>query len=198
MQLAAARDPFNGGDLASLCLHAQHQAGGNNAVVHQHGACSAVAVVAALLAAGQTENVAQAFEQALARLAQELLRLAIDSGLDTNFGAHQRFPSLALWAAASSARRVSTLQRCRRESAVPGMSVIGLALARAISAARAMLASLTGWPASASPASRTNSGVGATEAKAIRAERNVPLSSTTSTPAPATAISISLRGMKRR
>ena len=69
-------------------LHAQHQAGGHDAAVHDDGAGAAVAVVAAFLGAGQAEDVAQALEQALARLAEKLLRLAVDGGLNANFVVH--------------------------------------------------------------------------------------------------------------
>src|SRR6185437_10839112 len=185
-------------DAAAFGFDAEHQAGSYHPVVEHHRAGATVAVVAAFLGAGQANNIAQAFEQALARLAQKFLRLTVDNGLDANFRGHRYFASLALWTAVSSARRVSTAHKWRRYSAVPRISVIGLAALRAASAAAAMPASFTGLPASPSPASRTNSCVGATEASAMRAERNVPFSRTTSTPAPATAISISLRGMKRR
>ena len=50
---------------------AQHQAGVDDAAVEDHGAGAAVAVVAAFLGAGQPDDVAQAFEQALARLAEK-------------------------------------------------------------------------------------------------------------------------------
>ena len=74
--------------------------------------------------------------------------------------------------AASSARRVSTAHRCRRYSAVPRMSVMGRGGSRWRCRGRARCSpALTGLPASASPASRTNSGVGATAARAMRAER---------------------------
>ena len=85
MQFAALRDAFDGGDAAALGLDAQHQARGHDAAVQDDGAGAAIAVVAALLGAGQAENVAQALEQALPRLAQKFLRLAVDRGLDANF-----------------------------------------------------------------------------------------------------------------
>src|SRR5205809_900171 len=80
------------------------------------------------------------------------------------------------------------------------MSVIGLAAAWAAAAAFANSASFNVPSTKAAPAAGTKSGVGATAASAIRAAVHFVFdaSRTTETPAPATAMSISLRGMKRR
>src|SRR5262245_22908085 len=80
------------------------------------------------------------------------------------------------------------------------MSVIGFAAAWAALAALAISASFSAPSTNAAPASGTKSGVGATAASTIRAAVHFVFaaSRTTDTPAPATAMSISLRGMKRR
>src|SRR5215471_16702165 len=86
-----------------------------------------------------------------------------------------------------------------RNSVVPRMSLIGDATLRANSPARTNVSSDAGLPASQSPASAANLGVGAIADTAIRAFRMVApdLSSCTQEAAPATAMSISFRGMKR-
>ena len=59
--------------------------------VEQHGAGAAVAVVAAFLAPVRLQRVAQHFQQALPRLAEELDRLAVDRGRDVEFFGHGCF-----------------------------------------------------------------------------------------------------------
>ena len=49
---------------------------------------------AALFGAGQANDVTQAFQQRLARFAEELNGLVIDGGLDLNFRGHFSFPGL--------------------------------------------------------------------------------------------------------
>src|SRR5262249_49065956 len=80
------------------------------------------------------------------------------------------------------------------------MSLIGFAAALAIVEARSISASLNAPSTNTAPASGTYSGVGATAANAIRAavQRDRLSSSVTDTPAPTTAMSISLRGINRR
>ena len=99
--------------------------------------------------------------------------------------------------AVSMARRVSTSQRCLRYSMVPRISVIGLAASLAMPDAIRTVSSVAGFPATALPASSTNRGVGATDASVTLADAMLPLSRTTDTPAPATAMSISFLGMNR-
>ena len=90
-------------------LDAQDQAGIDQPAVQDDVAGAAVAVVAAFLRAGQPQLVAQHFEQALPRLAEELGRLAVDRRLDVNLlRARLSSPSPARWrsaAPASSGRR---------------------------------------------------------------------------------------------
>src|SRR6185295_2424933 len=144
VQLAALCDPLDGGYGGSFGLHGKHQAGGHDSIVHDDRAGAAIAVVATLLGAGKAEDIAQALQQALPRLAKELPRFAVDGGSNLNLVVHgYRAASRAFSMAASSARRVSTPHRCRRYSAVPRMSVMGRAAWRAKSAASAKDAALT-------------------------------------------------------
>ena len=78
---------------------------------------------------------------------------------------------------------------------VPRMSVIGFAASRAASAAAWMFSADGALPSRAAAAPATSSGIGATAARATLAELTVPLFNCTETPAPATAMSISFRGM---
>src|SRR5262249_43153474 len=88
MHCTAARNALDGCDLAALGLHTQHQTGGNDAVIEQNRAGAAIAIITALFGTGQSQDVAQAFEQALARLAKELLRFAVNGGLNASGGWH--------------------------------------------------------------------------------------------------------------
>ncbi|MNC56695.1 hypothetical protein D3C75_1063120 [compost metagenome] len=56
-------EAFDGGDLRALVHHRQRQAGIDAPAVHQHRAGTALAVVAALLAAGQVQVLTQGVEQ---------------------------------------------------------------------------------------------------------------------------------------
>jgi hypothetical protein len=78
------------------------------------------------------------------------------------------------------------------------MSLIGFAAAVARSAAICTDSAFAGFPSSAAPASVTKTGVGATDARATRTAWNLPSMTSTEAPTPATAMSISLRGMNRK
>jgi hypothetical protein len=94
MQLAAPRDAFDSGDLRSLAsTPSTRQEVTTRSSINTVHAPQFPSLQPSWCG---RPSIAQAFEHALARLAQELLRLAIDRGLDTHFVVHQRFPSLAL------------------------------------------------------------------------------------------------------
>src|ERR1700687_4371360 len=78
MQYARGREALDGRDFFALRLDAEHQARAYDAAVHQHTASAAVAGQASFLGAGKFDYVAQRFEQALTRLAQELDGFAVD------------------------------------------------------------------------------------------------------------------------
>jgi len=107
--------------------------------------------------------------------------------------------SFARSSAIRAARRASTPATLIRYSRVPRLSSIGWQAAAAAAARRPSAASSSGVPISASAASGTSSGRAATAPSATRAAVQVPPSSSVRhTPAPTTAMSISVRGMKRR
>ena len=101
--------------------------------------------------------------------------------------------------AMATARFVSTPATVFRYATVPRLSSMGFAAALAASPARWSARSSRRDPISARAASGTRSAVGATAPMAMRAAVQVPpASSVTLAPAPATAMSISVRGMSRR
>jgi hypothetical protein len=76
------RDAFNGRDSFAVHFHAQHQTRIHQHAVEDDAARAAVAVVAAFLCACQIQNIAQHFEQTLARLTQKFHALSIYFGLN--------------------------------------------------------------------------------------------------------------------
>ena len=60
----------------------QYAAGQHRYAIHEHCACAAIAVVAALFRAGEVQLIAEHFEQAMSRFAEEFLRLAVDGAGD--------------------------------------------------------------------------------------------------------------------
>ena len=63
-------------------LHGEHQARAHGRAVDQHGAGAAYAVLAAGMGAGEPELVAQAVEQAGARLDLDRVHAPVDSKLN--------------------------------------------------------------------------------------------------------------------
>src|SRR3984957_2582563 len=78
VQVARLAKPFNRGDLVALVHHGQRQAGIDAAAVHVDGAGSALAMVAALLGAGQADGLAQAVEERCAGINAKIELLAVD------------------------------------------------------------------------------------------------------------------------
>ena len=79
MQLVRRAQAFDGGDLGALVHHRQRQAGVDAPAVDDHRAGAALAVVAALLGAGQVQVLAQRVEQRGAGVEFELVALAVDA-----------------------------------------------------------------------------------------------------------------------
>src|SRR5581483_9725406 len=192
VQRVAARDALDGRDRSTVRFRREDETGRHQASVEEDRARAAVAGRAAFLRARQPERVAKRRDERLVAVAEELGRLAVDGGVDMEF--HRLFSARA--AAIFAARRVSTPTTVRRYAAVPRLSSIGLAAAPAASAAARSADSSSVVPTSARAAAGTSSAVGATAPIATRAAVQVPAgSSVTLTAAPATAMSISLRGM---
>src|SRR5215467_6222888 len=196
MQLVAPRHALNGPDRIAVGLYAQHQAGAHQPAINRDAASTAVAGRAAFLGPGQSELVTQAVEQGFLRVAQELDGIAVDGGSYMVFG-HQTF--LARSSAMTAARRARTPATLMRYSLVPRLSSMGRQAALAAAASFCRACSSTLVPTSACAAGATSSGRSATAPSATRAAVHLPLlSSVRHTPQPTTAMSISVRGMKRR
>src|SRR5438105_95519 len=75
-------DAFDRGDLLALDLGGHDQATVDESAIEDDIARAAVAVVAALLGAGQLQLVAEHFKQAVAWLAEEIGFLAVDGAGD--------------------------------------------------------------------------------------------------------------------
>src|SRR2546426_2689973 len=177
-------------------LAAQHEARAHEPAVQRDAAGTTVAGRAAFLAAGQVQGVAEHVQQRFLRLAEELDLVAVDRRFDMVFG-HQFV--LARSSAIMAARRVNTPATSMRNSTVPRLSSIGRHAARAAASSLSCAARSSRLPMMACAASGTSSTRAATAPSDTRASVTVPAPSTVKlTPAPTTAMSISVRGMKRR
>ena len=76
-RLVPVGEPVGGGDLAAVTVARERQAREDAAAVEQHRARAALAVVAALLRAGDAELVAQRVEQGRPRVDGEAVRRAV-------------------------------------------------------------------------------------------------------------------------
>src|ERR1700730_6525126 len=196
MERLAGGHALDGLDLLPTALATQHETGADQAPVQHDAAGTAVPGGAAFLAARQMERVAEHVEQRLLRLAEELDPVPVHRRLDVVLG-HQLV--LARSSAIRAARRVSTPATSMRNSVVPRLSSIGRQAARAAAESRSWAASSSRLPLIACAPSATSSPRAATAPRPTRAAVMVPAPSTVKlTPAPTTAISISVRGMKRR
>src|SRR6266566_3276796 len=196
VEMLSGGQALDGLDGPSAHLAPQHQAGADEPPVQHHAAGAAVTGGAAFLAAGQVHGVAQHVEQRLLRLAEEFHRIAVHPRLYVVLG-HQLV--LARSSAIRAARRASTPATSMRNSVVPRLSSIGRQAARAAAESRCCAASSSRLPMMACAAAGTSSTRAATAPSDTRAAVTVPAPSTVKlTPAPTTAMSISVRGMKRR
>src|SRR5216683_6294205 len=196
MQIVPARHALDGLDLVASCLDRKHQARADQAAVDRHAAGATVARAAPLLAAGQMQLITQDVEQRELRLAQKLRGLAVNDGRYVML-AHRRSPARSK--AIVAVRRANTPATLVRYSIVPRLSSIGLQACRAAWSSPASAVSSSLRPTNAAAASGTRIAVGATAPSTTRASAQIPpASSVRLTAAPTTAMSISVRGMKRR
>ena len=72
VQVVGRAQALDGGDLVALVHDREREAGGDPPAIHDHGAGAALALIAALLAAGQMQVLAQCVEQGGARIELEL------------------------------------------------------------------------------------------------------------------------------
>ena len=88
MQVALLGQAFDGFDRRSFGFDAENDATVDRKAVHQHGASTAVAVVAAFLGPGEPQIFAEDFQQALPGLAEELGGFAVDGCGNVDFFGH--------------------------------------------------------------------------------------------------------------
>jgi len=87
MQLpVVAMEPFDRGDRAALRRHGQSQTREGAAAVEMHRAGAALAVIAALFRARQTNLFPQCIEHCRARIGGQLVLLAIDEESEPQIG----------------------------------------------------------------------------------------------------------------
>jgi hypothetical protein len=82
MQLAMARESFDGGDLGAVGLDSQERAGLDGLAIEQDGAGAAQGGFATDMRSGQPAEIAQEMNEQQARLNLVLVRSAIDSNID--------------------------------------------------------------------------------------------------------------------
>ena len=88
-------EAFDGGDLLALDARGERQARQHAAAVDQHRAGAALAMVAALLGAGQADVLAQRVEQRGPHVERQLMALAVDAHRDLE-GVRRPRPAAAL------------------------------------------------------------------------------------------------------
>ena len=93
VQTAVAGQPFNGRDLAPLALGRQQQAREHRLAIDQHGACAALAQLAAVLGAGELQIFSQHLEQRLVAVGQHIGGFAVDRAGEADL--HDR--DLSFW-----------------------------------------------------------------------------------------------------
>ena len=91
LQVSATREALDRFDLRAVGLNSQHDAAIDRYTVHDHGAGAAVAVIATFFGAGQSQVLAEHFQQAVAGLAQKLRYFAVDRGRYMMFLRHVSF-----------------------------------------------------------------------------------------------------------
>src|SRR5581483_3071903 len=147
-QLVAVGEPLDGLDLAAVRLDCEQHAALEQAAVDDDGARAAVAGVAADVASGEVEVVAQEVDEQLPRLDVALVHRAVDGDRDV----HQRVACLA-------ARSASTSARCARYS-----------LDACTSDGGSSFAARTAARTSSTESASTSTGTASTQPSAMRSE----------------------------
>src|SRR5437867_10666562 len=190
MEPLSIRERLDCLDVPSSGRGAEHETGADQLAVHQHGAGPALALLTRVLAAGETETLAQDGEQTLVVRRFGLALVAVDRELDS----HEMTATRAI------ARAAITARTWRRYAAVPRTSSIGFA-APAASRPNSFAAASLGRPGRSQPASSRSPAanrsasfarmiVGPQEPRPTPTRRRAR--STTSA-SPATAMTIALR-----
>src|SRR5512142_284064 len=197
MQITVPRQPFDGGDFASLRLDREHETRGCGFAVDLHRARAAVAGGAAAFGACQFQILAKRGQQRRVGLEREDAGLPVDAQVDEELAAHVALLAAARAAARSNARTANTAMISRRNSTEPRMSLIGRAAATQTRAARAKSSREGRSPQSSDSTSRTSNGVGATAPSATRAPMMRSPSRSRRAATEATASDIPRRNPKR-
>ena len=87
---SASAQAFDGGDRPALDLRGECQATENTLAIDMHGTGATLALIAALLRAGEPHMLAQGIKQCDARLDQELMPLAVDFKLHGDGFRHRK------------------------------------------------------------------------------------------------------------
>src|SRR5262249_5841877 len=110
VELVALRQPLDGADRPTLCLHREHQTGAYRLAVEQHRAGAADPVLAADMRSGLAAIVADRVDQRAPRIDADVIAAAVDGEREVALLGHEL--------ACSSARRVTVPVRSRRYSAL--------------------------------------------------------------------------------
>ena len=92
MQPSVGPEPLDRRDRASLALEAEDEAGQHRLVIEQHGACAALAELAAVFGAAEIQILTQNLEQRLVRRERDLGRFAVDRQRDVRLLLHDECP----------------------------------------------------------------------------------------------------------
>ena len=85
LRMRPAATAFHGRDFRAVFHDGEGETGDDPAAVHEHGARAALAVIAALLGAGEIEMIAQRVEQSRPRRDGKLCRFAVDRQRNRHF-----------------------------------------------------------------------------------------------------------------
>src|SRR5262249_1262198 len=162
--LAGVGDALDGLDPRAVALHRKHQAAAHDHAVDAQRAGAAHAMLAADMAAGEAEGLAQEIDNALPRIDTLAHRLAVDGALDLMEAPPPARGSMSCFAP----RRVSTPAR-RRFTALVAWTSSGGSRPRASAATAAS----TSPPASAASAPWARTGVTPTLKNASRTSVSV-------------------------
>ena len=108
MQRPAPCHSLDGFHAVPRAREAEHQTGKHGLAVHEHGAGAALAQLAAMLRAGETQVLAQHFEQGLVGREGDLDGLAVQLERDLHFGVGHTWKLILItpgWDASFRARK---------------------------------------------------------------------------------------------
>src|SRR6202051_3384769 len=152
-------DALDRQDLVPVGLHREHQARSRRIAVEENGAGAAHAVLAAEMGAGQAELMAQEIRQRHPHRHGGFMALAVDGDGNASRLAHGLLPLPMRSCALTSARRDSTVAKCRRYDAGAWISSMASSLRNASQISRSRFSAMTS-PISARSTSPARTGAG--------------------------------------